>query len=148
MTFEMTRRQNDKRIVALHVSMMDLMAVIGLYVMVLSVLVQCRLTFWCSLRNLAKEDRGSDGMTIGVRLKDRMQAIAKDIETCAAKCDSFQKKKLVGTSDHPCVLIVCLQDKQSRSSRVSPGRVSWKASRKLLTATKMRCTKTCRCIPR
>lgn len=29
-TFEMTRRQNDKRIVALHVSMLDLMAVIGL----------------------------------------------------------------------------------------------------------------------
>lgn len=76
-TFEMTRRQNDKRIVALHVSMLDLMAVIGL------------------LRGLAKDDRGSDGVAIGDRLRDRMQAIAKDIETCAATCDSFQKKKLI-----------------------------------------------------
>ncbi|GJE85201.1 hypothetical protein PsYK624_012790 [Phanerochaete sordida] len=76
-TFEMTRRQNDKRIVALHVSMLDLMAVIGL------------------LRNLAKDDHGSDGVSIADRLHDRMQAIAKDIETCAATCDSFQKKKLI-----------------------------------------------------
>ncbi|EKM48544.1 uncharacterized protein PHACADRAFT_132334, partial [Phanerochaete carnosa HHB-10118-sp] len=76
-TLEMTRRQNDKRCVALHVSMSDLMAVIGL------------------LRSLAKDDCGSDGVMIGDRLRDRMQAIAKDIETCAATCDSFEKKKLI-----------------------------------------------------
>lgn len=37
-----------------------------------------------------------DGVTIEQRLRDRMQAMAKDIETCAATCDSFQKKKLIG----------------------------------------------------
>lgn len=50
-----------------------------------------------SLRNLSKDDRGTDGVSIEARLRDRMKAIAKDIETCAATCDSFQKKKLIGT---------------------------------------------------
>ena len=32
-SFEMTRRQNDKRMVALHVEMKDMMSMVGMYVL-------------------------------------------------------------------------------------------------------------------
>ncbi|THG94425.1 hypothetical protein EW026_g7045 [Hermanssonia centrifuga] len=76
-TFEITRRANDKRILALHIDMKDLMSIIAM------------------LQQLAENDLGSDGVSIKDRLGNRMESIAKNIEQCAATCDTMQKKRLI-----------------------------------------------------
>ena len=50
------------------------------------------------LRDIARDDRGSDGVDIESRLRDRITRIAQDIQTYSGICDSFSKKRKVGES--------------------------------------------------
>ncbi|EKM49057.1 uncharacterized protein PHACADRAFT_188983, partial [Phanerochaete carnosa HHB-10118-sp] len=75
--FEMTRRQNDKRIMLIQVKMNDMLSVLLI------------------LRPIAQGERASDGKTIEERLSGRITKIADDIEKYSAICDTFSKKKTV-----------------------------------------------------
>ncbi|GJE85128.1 VPS13 domain-containing protein [Phanerochaete sordida] len=75
--FEMTRRQNDKRIMLLQLKMNDTLSVLLI------------------LRKIDKTKRADDGKTIEERLGARIKAIAADIEKYSAICDTFSKKKKV-----------------------------------------------------
>ncbi|KAJ6560234.1 hypothetical protein B0H19DRAFT_1146862 [Mycena capillaripes] len=75
---EMKRRENDKKIIALHVEMRDMMAV----------LVQ--------LGNIQDVDKKApDGTTIKGRLEALIKRTSDDIRACANACDTYSKKKLV-----------------------------------------------------
>ncbi|KAJ7461994.1 hypothetical protein FB451DRAFT_1267439 [Mycena latifolia] len=75
---EMKRRENDKKIIALHVEMRDMMAV----------LVQ--------LGNIQDVDKAApDGSTIKGRLEALIERTSDDIKACACACDVYSKKKLV-----------------------------------------------------
>ncbi|KAF7297297.1 hypothetical protein MIND_00962900 [Mycena indigotica] len=75
---EMKRRENDRKILALHMEMKDMM----------SVLTQ--------LRNVKdSEEIAPDGTTIKGRMQELMKGTADDIKSCANACDTYTKKKLV-----------------------------------------------------
>ncbi|KAJ7181616.1 hypothetical protein C8R43DRAFT_969666 [Mycena crocata] len=75
---EVKRRENDKKIIALHVEMRDMMAV----------LVQ--------LGTIQDVDKvAPDGSTIRGRLETLIQRTSEDIRSCACACDTYSKKKLV-----------------------------------------------------
>ncbi|KAJ7248435.1 hypothetical protein C8J57DRAFT_1358239 [Mycena rebaudengoi] len=75
---EVKRRENDKKIIALHVEMKDMMAV----------LLQLG-----SIRDAEKV--APDGSTIKGRLEALLQRTSDDIRACANACDTYSKKKLV-----------------------------------------------------
>ncbi|KIP05842.1 hypothetical protein PHLGIDRAFT_483430 [Phlebiopsis gigantea 11061_1 CR5-6] len=75
--FEVTRRQNDKRVQMVNLKMNEMLRTILL------------------LENIARDDRGQDGTSIAQRLSGRMRTVANDIESCAAVCDTFSKKRTV-----------------------------------------------------
>nr|GAT60452.1 predicted protein [Mycena chlorophos] len=75
---ESKRRENDKKIIALHVEMKDMMAVLT------------------QLRNVKdSEEVAPDGSTIKGRMQELMSGTADDIKGCANACDTYTKKKLV-----------------------------------------------------
>ncbi|KAJ7177952.1 hypothetical protein C8R46DRAFT_667658 [Mycena filopes] len=75
---EQKRRDNDRKILALHMEMKDLM----------SVLTQ--------LKNVKDvEETAPDGTTIKGRMQELAKATADDIKACANACDTYSKKKLV-----------------------------------------------------
>ncbi|KAJ3543517.1 hypothetical protein NM688_g5844 [Phlebia brevispora] len=77
-TMEMTRRNNDKRITTLYVSMKDMIAV----------LVQ--------LRDVKDPSAvGPDGRTIEARMQALSNQTAEDIKECANVCDTYAKKRLL-----------------------------------------------------
>ncbi|OSD05610.1 hypothetical protein PYCCODRAFT_1464963 [Trametes coccinea BRFM310] len=77
-TLEITRRENDRRIMALYVEMKDLMKII----------VQLR-----TVENHAHV--GSDGRVLKDRLEELAERTAQDIKECANFCDTFLKKRLL-----------------------------------------------------
>ncbi|KAF7292837.1 VPS13 domain-containing protein [Mycena indigotica] len=75
---EMKRRQNDQKILALHVEMKDMMGV----------LIQ--------LKFVKDADAPApDGSTIKGRMQVIIENTAKDIKACANACDTYIKKKLI-----------------------------------------------------
>ncbi|KAJ7777866.1 hypothetical protein DFH07DRAFT_796416 [Mycena maculata] len=75
---EQKRRDNDKKILALHMEMKDMM----------SVLTQ--------LKNVKDaEEVAPDGSTIKGRMQEIVKATVADIKACANACDTYVKKKLV-----------------------------------------------------
>ncbi|KAF7974234.1 hypothetical protein HWV62_13116 [Athelia sp. TMB] len=76
-TLELKRRDNDKKVVALHLQMQDMM----------STLLQ--------LRDIKRYHKGTDGRSVQDRLDDLMRNIAKDITNCGNICDTYSKKRLL-----------------------------------------------------
>ncbi|KAJ6608432.1 hypothetical protein B0H10DRAFT_2226840 [Mycena sp. CBHHK59/15] len=77
-TLDITRRQNNKKVLVVKIQMQDLM----------TILFQLR-----HMRDPA--DKGPDGTTLRDRLQGRMEAIAKDITACGSACDVYMKKSFL-----------------------------------------------------
>ncbi|RPD59334.1 hypothetical protein L227DRAFT_576182 [Lentinus tigrinus ALCF2SS1-6] len=77
-TLEITRQENDRRVVTLYVEMKDMM------------MVMVQLKGIDNHRHV-----GLDGEVLKDRLEDLAEQTAKDIKECANFCDTFLKKKLV-----------------------------------------------------
>ncbi|TCD67366.1 hypothetical protein EIP91_010200 [Steccherinum ochraceum] len=75
---ELTRRENDRRILSLYVEMKDM----------ITVLIQLR-----DVRD--PEDVGLDGKPISARLQGLAKQTADDIKNCANACDTYSKKRLL-----------------------------------------------------
>ncbi|TFK44065.1 hypothetical protein BDQ12DRAFT_593650, partial [Crucibulum laeve] len=74
-TLDLSRRENDRKVLAVKVQMQDLMMV------------------FFELRHVKHpKERGPDGMTISERLKSLMLTIAKDVKSCGSACDAYLKK--------------------------------------------------------
>ncbi|GJJ12736.1 hypothetical protein Clacol_006981 [Clathrus columnatus] len=77
-TLEMTRRGNDKKVIALYVEMRDMMKVL------------------LQLQDVKDVDvKAPDGTTMEARLQGLSHTTANDIKACANLCDTYTKKKLV-----------------------------------------------------
>ncbi|KAK6981220.1 hypothetical protein R3P38DRAFT_2664248 [Favolaschia claudopus] len=75
---EQKRRENDRRILALHLEMKDMMGVL------------------LQLKNVKDADEvAPDGSTIKGRLQEIVNIATDDIKACANACDAYTKKKLV-----------------------------------------------------
>ncbi|KAJ7846409.1 hypothetical protein B0H14DRAFT_936649 [Mycena olivaceomarginata] len=75
---EQKRRENDRRILALHMEMKDMMGVLT------------------QLKNVKDpEEVAPDGTTIKGRMQEIAKGTADDIKACANACDTYSKKKLV-----------------------------------------------------
>ncbi|KAJ6610468.1 hypothetical protein B0H10DRAFT_411247 [Mycena sp. CBHHK59/15] len=75
---EQKRRENDRRILALHMEMKDMMGVLT------------------QLKNVKDaEEVAPDGTTIKGRMQEIVKGTADDIKACANACDTYSKKKLV-----------------------------------------------------
>ncbi|KAJ6475237.1 hypothetical protein C8R47DRAFT_1220710 [Mycena vitilis] len=75
---EQKRRDNDRKILALHLEMKDMMATLT------------------QLKNVRDADEmAPDGTTIKGRMQEIVAATAEDIKACANACDTYTKKKLV-----------------------------------------------------
>ncbi|KAJ6499432.1 hypothetical protein C8R45DRAFT_115543 [Mycena sanguinolenta] len=75
---EQKRRDNDRKILALHLEMKEMMGVLT------------------QLKNVKDADEiAPDGSTIKGRMQEIVKATADDIKACANACDTYTKKKLV-----------------------------------------------------
>ncbi|TFK17049.1 hypothetical protein FA15DRAFT_676340, partial [Coprinopsis marcescibilis] len=74
-TMDITRRDNDRKILAVKLQMQELMMV------------------FFELRHIkSPSERGRDGISISERLQPYMQVIANDVKSCASACDAYLKK--------------------------------------------------------
>jgi hypothetical protein len=95
-TLEMKRRDNDKKIIALHAEIKDMMDVLLLCV-ILSIHYYTLLISY-SLHDVpAERDKlvGPDGRNIADRLSPLVEKTAEDIKSCSNICDTYSKKKLL-----------------------------------------------------
>ncbi|KAI0369608.1 hypothetical protein BV20DRAFT_945606 [Pilatotrama ljubarskyi] len=77
LTLELTRRQNDDKVLALNATMCDMMSILTL------------------LKRIASSDRtGADGLSIEDRLMQRLIGVVESIKACAKVCDSYHKRNL------------------------------------------------------
>ncbi|KAL0577439.1 hypothetical protein V5O48_004549 [Marasmius crinis-equi] len=74
---ELTRRENDDRVLALYATMRDMMSV---------------LTILDEIPSLHTELRDRDRMSVKERLHGRMKDVVQSIKDCAELCDSYQRK--------------------------------------------------------
>ncbi|KAJ7099683.1 hypothetical protein C8R44DRAFT_716668 [Mycena epipterygia] len=75
---EQKRRENDRKILALHMEMKDMMGVLT------------------QLKNVKDAEAvAPDGSTIKGRMQEIVKGTADDIKACANACDTYSKKKLV-----------------------------------------------------
>ncbi|KAJ7084934.1 hypothetical protein C8R44DRAFT_894044 [Mycena epipterygia] len=76
---EQKRRENDKKVLVLHMEMKEMMGVLT------------------KLKNVKDADEiAPDGSTIRGRMQEIVKGTADDIKACANACDTYSKKKLVG----------------------------------------------------
>ncbi|RDX50314.1 hypothetical protein OH76DRAFT_469327 [Lentinus brumalis] len=75
LTLELTRRENDGKVVALNLTMCDMMETLTLLKPVVNA-----------------QQPGTDGLSIEDRLKQRLGSIIETIKRCAKVCDSYQKR--------------------------------------------------------
>ncbi|KAI0355808.1 hypothetical protein OH77DRAFT_1539828 [Trametes cingulata] len=77
LTLELTRRQNDEKVLALNATMCDMMSILTL------------------LKPVASSDRTpGDSLTIEDRLNQRIGGVVESIKACAKVCDSYHKRNL------------------------------------------------------
>ncbi|KAJ7762637.1 hypothetical protein B0H16DRAFT_1311844, partial [Mycena metata] len=77
-TLDITRRQNNKKVLAVKIQMQDLMTILF------------------QLRHIRDpEEKGPDGTTLKDRMSGLMESIAKDITTCGSACDVYMKKSFL-----------------------------------------------------
>ncbi|KAJ7162376.1 hypothetical protein C8R46DRAFT_904554 [Mycena filopes] len=78
-TLDITRRQNNKKILAVKIQMQDLMTILF------------------QLRHMRDpEEKGPDGTTLKDRMSGLMESIAKHITACGSACDVYLKKSFLG----------------------------------------------------
>ncbi|CAK5270944.1 unnamed protein product [Mycena citricolor] len=87
-SLDITRRQNDKKVLAVKLQMQDLM----------TVLFQLG-----SFRD--PEDKASNGTTLKDRMSELMKTVAADITSCGSACDVYLKKSFLG--EYPNTLTTC-----------------------------------------
>ncbi|RPD72434.1 hypothetical protein L226DRAFT_154051 [Lentinus tigrinus ALCF2SS1-7] len=75
LTLELTRRENDDKVIALNLTMCDMMQTLTLLKQVVNV-----------------KEPGPGGLSIEDRLKQRLGSIIDSIKRCAKVCDSYQKR--------------------------------------------------------
>jgi hypothetical protein len=94
---ELTRRENDEKVVALNTTMADMMSVLTMSATFIRTNTlrsqQIRLK-----KVESSKDSGPDGLTIEARLSNLMGAICDSIKRCAKVCDSYQKRGTAGAS--------------------------------------------------
>ncbi|KAF8989784.1 hypothetical protein BDQ17DRAFT_1288362 [Cyathus striatus] len=74
-TLDLTRRENNKKVIAIQLQMQDMMCVLF------------------QLRNMKDHTvEGPDGLTIEDRMHDLIENIARDIKECGSACDVYLKK--------------------------------------------------------
>ncbi|KAG6853160.1 hypothetical protein C0991_006448 [Blastosporella zonata] len=71
---DLTRRDNDRKALAVKVQMQELMKV------------------FFELRHVPSSSEGPDGLTVAERLEELVHQIAKDIKACGSACDAYLKK--------------------------------------------------------
>ncbi|KAG6908712.1 hypothetical protein DXG01_003645, partial [Tephrocybe rancida] len=71
---DVTRRDNDRKALAVKVQMQELMKV------------------FFELRHVPSPSEGPDGLTVAERLKELVELIANDIKSCGSACDAYLKK--------------------------------------------------------
>ncbi|KAJ7124548.1 hypothetical protein C8R44DRAFT_704054 [Mycena epipterygia] len=77
-TLDITRRQNNKKVLAVKIQMQDLMTILF------------------QLRHMHDpEEKGPDGTTLKDRMSGLMQSIAKSITACGSACDVYVKKSFL-----------------------------------------------------
>ncbi|KAJ6579585.1 hypothetical protein DFH09DRAFT_1246123 [Mycena vulgaris] len=77
-TLDLTRRQNNKKVLVVKIQMQDLMTVLF------------------QLRHMHDpEEKGPDGTTLKDRMLGLMSSIAKDITACGSACDVYMKKSFL-----------------------------------------------------
>ncbi|KAE9387872.1 hypothetical protein BT96DRAFT_1004725 [Gymnopus androsaceus JB14] len=97
-TVELKRRQNDKKILALFVTMRDMMSVLAQYVFTPQVYyaqAELRDTAADRLLRLKKPAREQYSETIRDIFQQRMEDVGFDVKTCATTCDAFQSKRKI-----------------------------------------------------
>ncbi|TFK64963.1 hypothetical protein BDN72DRAFT_922091 [Pluteus cervinus] len=84
-TFDMTRRENNKKVLALKIEMQDMMIVLF------------------ELRHIRDPmDEGPDGSPLRTRMQTLMEKIAHDIRDAGSACDAYMKKSFLAlTSQSP-----------------------------------------------
>ncbi|TFK63874.1 hypothetical protein BDN72DRAFT_802855 [Pluteus cervinus] len=77
-TFDMTRRENNKKILALKIEMQDMMVVLF------------------ELRHIRDPmEEGPDGSPLGARIQTLMEKVATNIKNAGAACDAYLKKSFL-----------------------------------------------------
>ncbi|KAI0630036.1 hypothetical protein C8Q77DRAFT_236077 [Trametes polyzona] len=77
LTLELTRRENDEKVLALNSTMCDMMSILTILKRVASV-----------------KEADTHGLSVEDRITQRMGAIVDSIKTCAKVCDSYHKRNL------------------------------------------------------
>lgn len=98
---ELKRRGNDHKVMALYLQMQEMMSTLLSCVKLLPVLSTYHvfihdILLRRRLKPLSEEQLVNQG-PIREQMKTRLDQVAKDIERCANACDSFQRKRLIGT---------------------------------------------------
>ena len=90
-TLEQKRRDNDKKVISLHVGMKDMMGALLLHVF--PCIYGCPLTSR-SLKDVENDKAvAHDGTKIEDRLKSLVERTADDIKDCSNTCDAYLKKR-------------------------------------------------------
>lgn len=93
---DVTRRDNDRKVLAVKVQMQELMVVFFESVSCLSDL-QITHKVLCRLRHIRdSQEKGRDGVSVADRLKHFMLEVASDIKKCGSACDAYLKKGFLG----------------------------------------------------
>lgn len=102
---EVTRRENDEKVLALNTTMCDMMSVLrpqATYFGHLSVQLTKAMNTNIRLKKVTTpEVRVVDGLTIEQRLSTRMNLIIASIKSCARLCDSYQRRHVARTYLRP-----------------------------------------------
>lgn len=85
---ELARRENDEKVRALNVQMIDMMSTLYMYVS-LARIVGVLDSSYASLKHIENEQYAAAEL-----LTDYMIKVAKSIRSCAETCESYQKKNL------------------------------------------------------
>lgn len=98
-TLDLTRRDNNKKVLAIKLEMQKMMCALFQSVSNSSSLdINYKVGTIHRLRKMKDPDeRGPDGMTIKDRMQELMQAIANDIKACGSACDVYMRKSFLGT---------------------------------------------------
>ncbi|KAG6828456.1 hypothetical protein H0H92_007865 [Tricholoma furcatifolium] len=86
-TLDLSRRENDRKILAVKVQMQDLMKV------------------FFELRHVEDPNqKGPDGLSVAERLGELVHLIAQDIKQCGSACDAYLKKGFLVSAEHAPVI--------------------------------------------
>lgn len=93
----MTRRENDKKVLAVKIQMKDLMTAFFEFVSHSCLCIPILNVCFCRLRHIHhSEEKGPDGVTVSQRLEGLIHTIANDIKMCGSVCDTYLKKGFLG----------------------------------------------------